>query len=141
MAEGLFRKMVEDANADIEVGSAGIGAMDGMPPSRNSVTAMKEEGIDIAHQTSMQLRPETVENSTHIFGMGRNHCEAIRAYFPEAAEKVFVLREFIVDDESLDLEVPDPIGGDEEEYQLTRNLIKEAMPSILRFVQTGDLEG
>ena len=137
MAEGLFQKMVDDAGGDIEVCSAGIGAFDGMEPSRNSTIVMKEEGIDITQQRSAQLRPEMVEECTHIFGMARHHCEAVLAYFPEAAEKTFVLRELIVDD-SLDMEVPDPIGGEEEEYRLTRNLIKEAMPSIFRFVATGN---
>lgn len=137
MAEGLFQKMVDDAAEDIEVGSAGIGAFDGSEPSRNSVLAMKEEGIDITHQRSAQLRPEMVAECSHIFGMSRHHCEAVLAYFPEAAEKTFVLRELIVDD-ALDMEVPDPIGGEEDEYRLTRNLIKEAMPSIFRFVTTGN---
>ena len=83
------------------------------------------------------LTPEMVENYTHIFGMGSGHIEAIRAYFPESLEKTFILREFVAD-EGYDLEVPDPIGGDLEEYQITRNLIKEAIPSILRFITTGD---
>ncbi len=136
MAEGFLRKMAKEAGADIEVGSAGLGAMEDMTPSRNSVIAMDEEGIDISHQRSRMLTPEMVEGHTHIFGLGSGHVEAIRGYFPEAWEKTFVLREFIADD--LDLEVPDPIGGDLDEYRLTRNLIKEAMPSILRFVLTGD---
>jgi protein-tyrosine-phosphatase len=101
---------------------------------------MKEEGIDISRQRSRMLTPEMVEEYTHIFGLGEGHIETIRAYFPEAQEKTFVLREFIAD-EGLDLNVPDPIGGDLEEYRLTRNLIKEAMDSILKFVTTGDPEG
>lgn len=136
MAEGFLRRMAEEAGADIEVGSAGLGAMEDMKPSRNSVVAMDEEGIDISRQRSRMLTPEMVEDYTHIFGLGSGHVETIRAYFPEAQEKTFVLREFIAD--GLDLEVPDPIGGDLDEYRLTRNLIKEAMPSILRFVLTGD---
>jgi protein-tyrosine-phosphatase len=140
MAEGFLREMAREENADIEVGSAGIGAMDDMIPSRNSVIAMREEGIDISRQLSRQLTPEMVEEYTHIFGLGTSHVETIRSYFPEAQEKTFVLREFIAD-EGLDLEVADPIGGDLDEYRLTRNLIKEAMPSILRFVQTGDPSG
>ncbi len=137
MAEGFLRDMVAGLDEEVDVGSAGIGAMEGMAPSRNSVTAMKEEGIDISRQRSRMLTPEMVEDYTHIFGLGTGHVDAIRSYFPEAQEKIFVLREFIAD-ESLDLEVPDPIGGDLDEYRITRNLIKEAMPSILRFVLTGD---
>ena len=137
MAEALFRDIADESGAEITVASAGIGAYDGAPPSTNSVTVMKEEGIDISAQRSTQLRPEIVAEATHIFGLAHHHCEAVLAYFPEAAEKTFVLRELIVDD-SMDIEVPDPIGGDEEEYRLTRNLIKEAMPSILRLVQMGN---
>ena len=57
MAEGFLRHMVKEAGADIEVGSAGIGAMEDMMPSRHSVTAMKEEGIDISRQRSRMLTP------------------------------------------------------------------------------------
>ena len=140
MAEGFLRHMAKKAGLDIEVGSAGIGAMDDMTPSRNSVISMKEEGIDISRQLSRMLTPEMMEEYTHVFGLGTGHVDAIRSYFPESQEKTFVLREFVAD-EGLDLEVPDPIGGDLDEYRLTRNLIKEAMPSILRFVMTGDPSG
>ncbi|NLT71394.1 MAG: low molecular weight protein arginine phosphatase [Verrucomicrobiaceae bacterium] len=137
MAEGFLRHLAKEAGADIEVGSAGLGAMEDMDPSRHSVTSMKEEGIDISRQRSRMLTPEMIEEYTHIFGLGTGHVEAIRSYFPEAQEKTFVLREFVAE-EGLDLEVPDPIGGDLDEYRVARNLIKEAMPSILRFVLTGD---
>ncbi len=136
MAEGFLRKMAREAGADIESGSAGLGAIEGLAPSGNSILAMKEEGIDISRQRSRMLTPEMVEEYTHIFGLGSGHAEAISSYFPAAQEKTFVLREFVAD--GLDIEVSDPIGGDLDEYRLARNLIKEAMPSILRFVLTGD---
>lgn len=141
MAEGFLRQMAAEAgvSGEVESSSAGVGAMDDVPPSRHSIEAMDEEGIDISEQRSCQLTPEMVEESTHIFGLGSNHAETIRTYFPEAREKTFVLREFVAN--GLDLEVPDPIGADLDEYRLSRNLIKEAMPSVLRFVLTGDPSG
>lgn len=140
MAEGFLRHMAAEHGLAVSVASAGLGAMDGMPPSENSVTAMAEEGIDISRQRSQMLTPVMVDEFTHIFGMGEGHVETIRAYFPQALEKTFVLREFVAD-RGLDRNIPDPIGGDLEEYQMTRNLIKEAMPGILRFVATGDPAG
>jgi len=137
MAEGYLRAMAAEQGVDVEVLSAGLSTYDGTPPSENSVVAMKEEGVDISDQLSQRLTPALVEESTHLFGLGRSHAEALRSYFPEAAEKIFVLREFVAD-EGLDIDVPDPIGGDLEEYRVARNLIKEAMPSVLRFVLTGD---
>lgn len=138
MAEGLFRALAEEDGAEVHVASAGIGAMEGMAPSANSRIAMEEEGHDISAQRSQMLTPPMVSEFTHIFGMSRSHIEVIRSYFPEALEKTFVLREFLTDD-GLDLDVPDPIGGNLEEYRHTRNLIKEAMPGILKFVTTGEL--
>jgi len=137
MAEALFRDLAQKGGHEIEVASAGLGAMEEHPPSRNSVIAMQERGIEIEAQRSQMITPEMIEEFTHIFGMGEGHIETIRAYFPHSLEKTFVLREFIAKDE-YDLNVPDPIGGDLEEYQLTRDLIEEAMPSILSFVVTGD---
>lgn len=140
MAEGFLEEMTKTlAPGSITVGSAGVGAFDGQPPSQYSVIAMKEEGIDISGQRSRQLTPELIREATHIFGMATSHRQAIQALFPEAIEKTFVLREFIVDDE-LDLDVPDPIGMDLDAYERTRNLIKEAMPSVWNFVigQPGD---
>lgn len=133
MAEGFLRAMALEKGIDIDVASAGLGAMENMPPSENSIIAMKEEGIDISAQRSQMLTPLLVDEHTHIFGLGEGHADTVRAYFPEAQEKTFVLREFIAE-EGLDRNVSDPIGGDLDEYRLTRNLIKEAMPSIIQFV-------
>lgn len=140
MAEGLFRKLVEEAGEDVVVASAGISAMEGMEPSTNSIEAMKEEGIDISEQCSRMLTPPMIEEFTHIFGMATGHVEVIRAYFPESLEKTFVLREFL-NHHDLDLDVPDPIGLDLDEYIRCRNLIKEAMPGVLKFVVSGELPG
>ena len=134
MAEGFLRDMVSKLRGPrIRVSSAGTGAYDGEPPSAHSISVMRDEGIDISDQFSQSLTPELVAEATHLFAMADSHRRAILAFFPEAIEKTFVLREFIVDDD-LDLDVPDPIGMDREAYERTRNLIKEAMPSVLEFV-------
>lgn len=134
MAEGFLRAMAAKLrHPRIRVSSAGVGAFDGQPPSRHSVSVMRDEGIDISRQESRSLTEDLVREATHLFGMADSHRQAIQALFPEATEKTFVLREFIVDD-SLDLDVPDPIGMDRGAYERTRNLIKEAMPSVLEFV-------
>ena len=134
MAEGFCREMSKtEPGEEIETGSAGLSVFEGQPPSSHSVVVMKQEGIDISGQRSQTLTPQLVQKATHLFGMTSGHREVIEMLFPEAREKVFVLREFIVEDD-LDLDVPDPIGMDLEAYERTRNLIKEAMPSILEFV-------
>ena len=134
MAEGFYRDQTK-SDDNIRVGSAGISAFDGQAASQHSVDVMKEEDIDISDHASRMLTPEMVERASHIFGMTRTHRDAVQMMFPEAREKVFVLREFLVGPEAdFDLDVSDPIGGSLEEYIRTRNLIKEALDSVSKFV-------
>ena len=58
MAEGLFRYAIRD-RPGFRVLSAGVGAVDGLPPSEHAVRAMRELGIDISHQRS---RMRTIES-------------------------------------------------------------------------------
>lgn len=134
MAEGFYRQMTK-SDSDIRIGSAGISAFDGQPASGHSVQVMHAEGIDLSNHHSRMLTPDIVDSASHIFGMTRSHRDAVQMMFPHSREKVFVLREFLVGpDADFDLDVSDPIGGSLDEYELTRNLIKEALDSVLKFV-------
>jgi glycine hydroxymethyltransferase len=115
MAEALFRR-VTDGRGAFRVLSAGLGALDGQPPTSHSVTAMRELGLDISGQRSRMLTTELVRMADYIFGMTRGHVETVALLYPAAAEKTFLLREF---DESLDpyeKDISDPIGSSYEVY-------------------------
>jgi protein-tyrosine-phosphatase len=134
MAEGFYRQQTGTGD-EIRVGSAGISAFDGQLASQYSEEVMQQEGIDISDHASRMLTPEIIAEASHIFGMTRSHRDAVQMMFPAAREKVFVLREFLVGaDADFDLDVSDPIGGSLEEYVRTRNLIKEALPSVTSFI-------
>jgi len=134
MAEGFYRQLTK-SDGSIVVGSAGISAFDGEAASRHSVEVMADEGIDISGHHSRMLTPDIIKRASHIFGMTHSHRDAVQVMFPESREKVFVLREFLVGpDADFDLDVSDPIGGSLDEYVRTRNLIKEALHSVLTFV-------
>jgi len=133
MAEGLFRQAVKGRN-DFRVLSAGVGAVDGLPPSEHAVQALKELGIDISRQRSRMLTADLVQQADFIFGMTHSHVDAVTLLYPQAAEKTFLLREF---DETLDnyeADISDPIGGSYEVYVSFRDQIEQGMVGILRFV-------
>jgi RpiB/LacA/LacB family sugar-phosphate isomerase len=134
MAEGLFRKYVK-GRGDYRIFSAGVGAIDGEPPSVAAVRAVKELGIDISRQTSRQLTGELVQAADYIFGMTRSHVDAITLLYPQAAEKTFLMREF---DDSLrpyEKDIADPIGGSLDVYIRCRDQILKAIPSMLSFME------
>src|ERR1041385_8140037 len=133
MAEGLFRHAVK-GRPDFCVLSAGVGAIDGQPPSVYAVQALRELGIDISQQRSRMLTAEVVNQADYIFGMTHGHVDAINLLYPQAAEKTFLLREF---DETLDVfekDISDPIGGSYEIYLDCRDQIEQGIASILKFI-------
>jgi glycine hydroxymethyltransferase len=135
MAEGLVRDLLKGrTDLQLQVMSAGLGALDGQPPSEFAVRVMAELGIDIAHYRSQSLRVPLVEQADFIFTMTRQQQDAIQTIYPVATEKIFVLREF-EDAEIIGKDIPDPIGQLPEVYRRTRDQIRAALPSVLEFVK------
>lgn len=137
MAEGLFRQMVKGRD-DVQVGSAGVATGYGQPPSLHAVEVLRGWGVDISRYRSQPLTEALVEKATHIFAMTRAHLETITSFFPEAAEKTFLLREFMDGADPNGVDVPDPIGFGIDVYFRCRDKIKESLPSILAFIDQTD---
>ena len=76
MAEGLFRHTVK-GRGEYRVLSAGVGAIDGQPPSPHGVRALRELQIDISHQRSRMLTADLVQQADYIIGMTHGHVDAI----------------------------------------------------------------
>jgi glycine hydroxymethyltransferase len=134
MAEGLFRRLVGNRK-DITVGSAGVHAVRGQPPSTYAVEACRREGTDISGIRSQPLTATQVERATHIFAMTGAHLESIQLLFPNGADKAFLLREFEEPGTTVWRDVPDPIGSSREVYLHCAATIKNALPSVLAFVE------
>jgi len=140
MAEGLFRHLTRE-RGNYQVLSAGVGAVDGQPPSTHAVTALRELGIDIAQQTSRALTARLVEQADFIFGMTRGHVETVRVLFPRAIEKTLLLREFDDTLEEFEKDITDPIGGGLEVYRDCRDQIEQGIFSMQRFLDQFSVGG
>ena len=133
MAEGLFRHAVRD-RPEIEVASAGVGAGYGQAPSPHGIEVLRPWGIDISEIRSQPLTGRLIEWADHIFVMTRGHLDTVLMYFPEASAKVHLATKF--DDRRRSLDVPDPIGMGIHAYFETRDTLKQAIPSLLRFLDS-----
>src|ERR1044071_7963959 len=138
MAEGLFRRLLGNRK-DIEVASAGVHAVRGQPPSLHAVHVCEQEGVDIRGLRSQPVTATLIDRATHIFGMTGSHLETIHTLFPQSAEKSFLLREFEEPGTTVWRDVPDPIGLGRDVYELCAWTIKNALPSVLAFVEQGEL--
>ena len=138
MAEGLFRHLLGNRR-DITVASAGVHAVRGQPPSLFAVEVLQDQGVDISDLRSQPLTATLVDRATHIFAMTGAHLENIHMLFPHGAEKTFLLREFEESGNTVWRDVPDPIGCNREVYLLCADTIKNALPSVLAFVEESEL--
>ena len=138
MAEGFFRRLLGNRK-DIEVASAGVHAVRGQPPSLHAVQVCEQEGVDIRGQRSQPLTATLVEHATHIFAMTGAHLETIHLLFPHGAQKAFLLREFEEPGMTVWRDVPDPIGCNRDVYGACAATIKNALPTVLAFVEQSEL--
>ncbi len=134
MAEGLFRQMLakelhcspdELIRSGMLVLSAGLSATHGMPASEESVSLLKERGIDLAGHSSQPVTRELLQHSDHVFTMTGRHREQILRVYPELAEQIEVLAPDGVD-------IVDPMGGSWDDYADCLQQIEHALEHRLR---------
>ncbi|MCH2135357.1 MAG: hypothetical protein MK101_02115 [Phycisphaerales bacterium] len=124
MAEGIAQAHVRSSELDMFVASAGVAAVDGMPTSPETLTALNAMGIDFDGQ-SKALTREMVEGADAVFCMTRSHMSAARRIAGEGsgAEHIELL------DPSGD--VDDPIGQGQAVYDDLAAHLQQLIPERL----------
>ena len=125
-------KLKERKITDIEVGSAGIAALDDLTPTQETINVMTEKNIDVSAHQSRQLKKEMIENADLILAMSDIHKEEVLRKSPEAKGKVFLLKSYGVYSDESGMNIPDPIGKPMEAYEVCRNTIEEAVDRVMK---------
>jgi len=133
MAEGLFKKLLEDLGkkGEIEVKSCGIFARSGDTASPNAVKVLKNEGIDISTHRTQPLTEKLLNEADLVLTMTKSHKDYILNFFPRIKGKVYVLGEFAGKTEEEGFDVSDPFGGDEDVYRQASQEIKGYLQKVL----------
>ena len=127
LAEGLFRKIVEENNCCMDVSSAGISVGFGSAVSGNSVVAAMELGADISSHIPKQLTEKEVFDADYVFCMTDMHKRCIVNALPGYAGKIWTVADFAGKGD-----VPDPYGGDLDEYRLVARQLLDAVEIIFK---------
>lgn len=120
------------ADSDWTVGSAGTFAGNGMRASRAAVDVLAELNIDGSKHSSSFLDRDLVDASTVIVVMTSGHKQHIELMYPDADEKMFLLKSFSRKDKG---DVRDPIGASTGVYRQIRDEISEALPGLIEFLE------
>ena len=129
MAKGLLKKHL--AGRDVQVFSAGVSAVPGFRPTRETIEVMAKQGIDISGHLSQRLTEEMVHRANMILVMEKWHKEQILRLVPTAKSKVFFLREFSSNSSDEKFEIPDPIAKPIEVYESCLGMIKECVEGLV----------
>jgi protein-tyrosine phosphatase len=137
MAQGLLQHALraqDEPLRSIQVLSAGVAARFGEPVSENSVTALKKVGINIADHIAQPLTHKLVEEALAVFCMTESHRSMIELAFDPPPKNLYLFREFMP--KPADPEIADPFGGPLRVYELARDEMVEAVPSLIEFLRT-----
>jgi tRNA threonylcarbamoyl adenosine modification protein (Sua5/YciO/YrdC/YwlC family) len=134
MAEYLLKAKLIGRD-DVEVSSAGTGVYFKSPASHETISVLRENGINPIGHMSRSVGRILLRKSDLIFCMTRSHRAQILDLAPSVEKRVYLLKEFAeTQGYSSDLDVPDPIGRGHAEYQECLLTIKEAINKIVDLI-------
>ncbi len=137
MAAGLLQHALAaqpEPLRSVKVESAGVAARSGERVSENSVLALRKVGIDISQHTSRPLTQEMLDRAAVIICMTESHRAMIQLQAEPPPKHIHLFREFMPD--GADKEIPDPFGGPLKIYEISRDEMVEAIPSLIEFLKT-----
>ncbi len=130
MAKALLeQKLKQNGRRNLEVLSAGIMVSSGLGATETTKELLKQQGLDISGHRSQKINESLVRKSDIILVMEKLHEEELLKLVPEAANKVFLIKEFAKIKDN-NLHIVDPIGKPMDFYAQTFAVIKEAIERI-----------
>ena len=86
---------------------------------------------------SQQLTQELIDQAYMILGMTSSHIQQLEFQYEHLPEKIFPFRHWL---ESPEIDIPDPFGGNLDEYQNCLESIEESIPSIAQYLEIQNLD-
>jgi tRNA threonylcarbamoyl adenosine modification protein (Sua5/YciO/YrdC/YwlC family) len=130
MAQGLLQRALARAGrTDIEVLSAGVGALGGLGATRETLDLLYREGIDMSAHRSKQINRIMLKSSDLILVMDVIQQVRLLEIAQDVRNRLYLLKEFAKIADS-DLNIFDPLGRGEDFYERTFYMIKEAVEKI-----------
>ena len=99
MAESILKKLAEQRSLAIDVRSAGVAAISGLPVSSHAAEALRRRQLPVP-AGSTALTGQTAEWADLILTMTAGHKKAVLERFPSAAGKTYTLKEYALSGEA-----------------------------------------
>lgn len=115
----------------VEFRSAGVGAYQGAEASGGALRAAAAHGLDLSQHTATPLMKEDATRADLILAMSPGHL--MRLVELGAGERAALLTSYAGGhpDDPREVSIPDPIGGPDEEYEKTFDLLERLIDRVL----------
>ena len=133
MAEYLLRHRL-GKQADWKVSSAGLFTGDGITASQPAIEVLREQAIDLTPHRSRVATKDIIDSATLIVVMTATHVAELKRRFPEAQDRIYLLKSF--DPGCGGGDIPDPLGGTIAQYRIIRNEIESALPDLVLYLKS-----
>jgi protein-tyrosine phosphatase len=138
-AEGIFRKLVDDAGLSdhILVDSAGThGFHVGEPPDLRTQEAAARRGYDLSQLRARKFQREDFQRFDLVLAMDRdNHGILARLAPPAAGDRLRMMMTYA--SQSGEIEVPDPYYGGPDGFEHVLDMIEDASRGLLEVLRKG----
>lgn len=132
-AEGVFRSKVEKAGLGerVRVDSAGVGSWHvGERPDKRAIEAATRRGFDLGGQRGRKIEPHDMDEFDYVLAMDESNLRELEDMLPGKAEPFL---NYAANREEQD--IPDPYGGDGDQFEYVLDLIEEASDGLLEDVK------
>lgn len=133
MAEYLLKSKIKHRD-DVDVHSAGTSVLFNTPASFETISVLRQRGIDALGHQSRAVGRTMLRKADLIIAMTRSHRMQILDRVPFIEKRVYLLREFAPHSVSADLDVQDPIGQSHAHYEECLQSIEEAIDKIVELL-------
>ena len=96
--------------------------------------ALRKVGLDIAGHCSQPLTQRVLDGALAVIGMTESHRSMIQIQAEPVPENLFLFREFLPG--NVEREIADPFGGPLRHYEVARDEMVEALPSLVAHLKT-----
>ncbi len=133
MAEYLLKAKLRGRD-DVEVHSAGTSVLFNTPASFETISVLRQKGIDAISHQSRAVGRTMLRKADLIITMTRSHRMQVLDRVPFVEKRVYLLKEFAPHSVSADLDVQDPIGQSHAAYEECLSTIEEAIEKIVELL-------
>ena len=135
-AEGVFRHMVKQINAEdeIQIDSAGTHAYHvGNPPDTRAQEAARKRNIDLSGQRARRVSKDDFAEFDYVIAMDESNKDDLLAICPpEYQDRIHLFLDFA---ECEECEVPDPYYGQGRGFEIVLNLVEDAASGLLKHIR------